>query len=366
MKQRNHAFDLLCGICIIRMIMLHITNACGFGKLDWWTEVMQWSYYFMSFFFFKAGYFNKTVAGDSREFCRKKFRQLMIPYFVWGLIGNASYFFFVWFIFDPNNALSKQVEISHLWRSSQFYGNIPCWFLFSFFIAYLVAHFIAKLPPLFRIPLPQRLRWNPARAVLNFKAHWFILGFPFISYWAWTKDNPLWFGLDNVFIGIYLFYLGRLWHFATERLGRDASIAVSVVMLAVFVILNLSFRSSYTMVDNIWVGNPVVTVVDITLALCGLSGILLNISLPRIPVINYIGQHSMVFFVAHYPIMMFYKMVRSANVRTLRGHWDDYTILVFMIFTICFLLVPYVEKVPWFSGRFSGKPSSGGKAEKAE
>lgn len=353
--KRNHAFDFLCGICIIRMIMLHITNACGFGKLDWWVETMQWSYYFMSFFFFKAGYFNKTVAGDSREFCIKKFKQLMIPYFVWGSIGNVIYFFFVWFILDPANALCKAVTLPHTWEASQFYGNIPCWFLFSFFIAYIVAHFISKVPPLFRIPIPKSMRWNPNREVLNFKIHWFILGFPFISYWMWTMDNPLWFNLDNVFIGIFLFYLGRLWHFATERLGRESSVVVSIFLLLVFVFLNFTIRTSYTMVDNIWVGNPVVTVISITLALCGLSGILLNINMPRIPVINYIGQHSMVFFVAHYPILMLYKMIRSANVRTLRDHWDDYTILILVIFSICFLLVPYVEKVPWLSGRFKKK-----------
>lgn len=352
MKQRNHAFDLLCGICIIRMIMLHITNSCGFGKEEWWTIIMQWSYFFMSFFFFKAGYFNKTVSGDSREFCKKKFKQLIVPYLVWGFIGNIVYFFFVWFILDPNNTLCKQVEIKHIWESSQFYGNIPCWFLFSFFISYIVCHFIAKVPPLLRIPIPESLRWNKNRSVLNFKIHWFILGFPFISYWMWTKENPLWFGLDNVFIGIYLFYLGRLWHFVMERLGRKASLAVGVVMAIGFCILNYMYAGSYTMVDNIWVGDPLITVCAITLALCGLSGILLNLNIPRIPVIGYIGQHSMVFFVAHYPIMMFYKMTRSANVRTLRGHWDDYTILIFMIFVICFLLVPHVERVPWLSGRF--------------
>ena len=64
----------------------------------------------------------------------------------------------------------------------------------------------------------------------------------------------------------------------------------------------------------------------------------------------------MVFFVAHYPILMFYKIVRSANVHTLRGHWDDYIILLFFLFGICFLLIPYVEKVPWLSGRWK-KPA---------
>ena len=52
------------------------------------TIVMHWTFFFMSFFFFKAGYFNKTVDGNSWEFTKKKFRQLMIPYFVWLLFAT--------------------------------------------------------------------------------------------------------------------------------------------------------------------------------------------------------------------------------------------------------------------------------------
>ena len=350
MTTRNHTFDFLCGICIIRMMMLHITNSCGFGNEPWWTPIMDWSYYFMSFFFFKAGYFNKTVAGDSRAFCKKKFRQLIIPYLTWGLIGNAIYFFFVWFILDPRNAFVKQVKLSHLWESSQFYGNIPCWFLFSFFIAYIVAHFIAKLPPLLRIPIPKHLQWNH-RTVLNIKLHWLILTFPFLSYWCYTQDNPLWFNLDNVFIGIYLFYLGRLWHFLMEKLKPRRVIILSTLFILAFIYLNATQGGKYTMSDNLWTGNPHIVTLNITLILCGLSGLLISLHLPRIPIINYIGQHSMVFFVAHHPILMFYKLTRSANVHTLRGHWDDYTILTFILFSLCFLLIPHVERIPFLSGR---------------
>ncbi len=347
MKQRNHAFDLLCGICIIRMITLHVTSACGFGQEDWWTPVMQWSYFFMSFFFFKAGYFNKTVSGDSKAYLKDKFKRLMVPYLVWGTIGNIIYFFFTTFILDPRNSLVRQIDIKHLWTTSQFYGNIPCWFLFSFFMAYVVAHFISKVPPLFSVTLFGRKR--------NFKIHWFIFLLPFLSYWLYTKGNPLWFSFDNVFIGIYLFYLGRVWHFAIEKMGENVTLAVSGILFAVFICLNGVFAGKYTMSDNVWEGNPYIVVLNITLALCGISGLLLSIRTPRVPVLNYIGEHSMVFFVAHYPILMFYKMIRSANVRTLRSHWDDYTILLLLLFGVCFLLVPYVEKVPFLSGRFKKK-----------
>ena len=214
-------------------------------------------------------------------------------------------------------------------------------------MAYVVAHLITKIPPLLKVRIAGKTR--------NIKIHWFIFSLPFVSYWLWTKGNPMWFGFDNVFIGIYLFYLGRMWHFAIEKMGKNITLGVSGILLAVFVYLNATYMSEYAMVDNIWKGNPVTTVIGITFALCGLSGVLLTIRLPRIPVLNYIGEHSMVFFVAHYPLMMLYKMIRSANVKTLRGHWDDYTILIFILFGVCFLLVPYVEKVPWLSGRFKKK-----------
>ena len=73
MKQRNHAFDILCGICIIRMVTLHIMAFCGLDKQDWWLEVMKWSFFFMSFFFFKAGYFNKgTSAGSDFDYLKDR------------------------------------------------------------------------------------------------------------------------------------------------------------------------------------------------------------------------------------------------------------------------------------------------------
>ena len=136
MKERNHAFDFLCGICIIRMILYHITGFCYMAEEDGWRIVMHWTFFFMSFFFFKAGYFNKTVDGNSWEFTKKKVKQLMIPYFAWGFIGCLVYFTFAWFVLDPRNAMVKSVTVSHIWSTSGFYGNGPCWFLFSFFVAF--------------------------------------------------------------------------------------------------------------------------------------------------------------------------------------------------------------------------------------
>jgi fucose 4-O-acetylase-like acetyltransferase len=331
---RNHAFDFLCGICIIRMVMLHITGNVGLEDEPWWTAVMEWTYYFMSFFFFKAGYFNKTMSGDSWSYVKDKARRLLIPYIVWGTIGNVIFFFFAWLILPSDNAMVKGLEWSHVWMTGKFFGNAPCWFLLSFFCAYVAMHFMSRVRGL----------------------RWVAVGFPFVSWWLAELGNPLWLGLGNVFFGIFLFFLGRVWRWMMQRMRRRWSLLVSVLLLAVFAWMNVAHHSEHSMADNLWTGSPLVVVASTIASLCGLSGLLLNIRIPRVPLVNYIGQHSMVFFVCHMPLIIFYRMVRSAAVHSLTRHWDDYVLLIFICFGFCLLLVPHVERVPWLSGRF--KPSA--------
>jgi len=347
MKERNHAFDFLCGICIIRMLLYHITGFCYMAQKTEWQMVMHWTFFFMSFFFFKAGYFNKTVDGNSWDFTKKKFKQLMVPYFAWGLIGNIVFFTFVWFILDPNNSIVKNIDVRHIWTTSGFYGNGPCWFLFSFFMAYIAMHLFRKCPS---IAIPTSYNTS-----FRIKIHWIVLLFPFVSYWLYTLGNPLILSLNNVFWGVFLFFLGRLWRVAIERLRPRKMIILSSFMIIAFVILNIFDDSEYTMSSNDWIGNFPLLFAKLILSSCGLSGLFLSLHFPRIPIVNYIGEHSMVFFVAHYPILNFYKMLRSNYVHSIRGKEDDLIIMIILTFVTCAFLVPYVEKTPWLSGRFKSK-----------
>ena len=342
MKQRNHAFDFLCGICIIRMILLHITNMCNLGGYDTWTHIMHWTFYFMSFFFFKAGYFNKTVEGSSVDFIKKKAKQLLVPYFVWGSIGCIVWFFFVVFFLPKDNSMVKEMTISHLWTTSSFWGNVPTWFLLSFFTSYVVMHLLRKCPP---------LTLSMGGRSIPLKLHYLTLFFPLISYWMYKHDNPMWFSLNNVFWGIFLFFLGKAWRTIIARLHTERTILLSAFMTVAFCILNIVDAGEYTMSTNTWDGSFSITFAKVILSICGVSGLLLSIHMPRVPFINYIGQHSMVFFVLHYPILVLYKMIRVSNAHSMKGHWDDWFILVILTFAFCTWLVPYVERIPWLSGR---------------
>lgn len=331
MKERNHAFDLLCGLCIIRMISLHTMTFCGHQLDDWWREVMQWTYFFMSFFFFKAGYFNKSVTGDTLTYLKDKSKRLLVPYVSTGLIGCAVYFAFMPLMIHRYHKPIEPLAWSHIWNTSSFYGNQPTWFLFSFFSAYVLVHFVEKVKNL----------------------HWIILAFPIISYLLFTWKNPLFMSLNNVFMGVLFFELGRLWHYWMDRWGKRTTITISTVLIVAFVMSNFFFHdAAYTMSSNTFKGNPIISVFNITCILCGLAGLLIAMGTPRIPVINYIGEHSMVYFVGHYPILYIVKFTHLSFGRSIYGKADEAILLLPILFIICTWLVPYIEKTPWLSGRW--------------
>ena len=328
MKQRNHAFDFLCGICILRMVSLHVMQMCGEGGQDWWNVIMSWS-----FFFFKAGYFNKSLAGDSKAYCLDNAKRLLIPYLAAGLIGDVIYFAFFPQLLSMYKNPIEPITWSMVWERSHFFGNPPCWFLFSFFSAYILAHFIEKVRYL----------------------HWIVLLFPWVSYWMYTLNNPMWMSFNNVFIGIFFFSLGRVWRKAMERMGKQTTIYVSVALIVYFVIANFLWHGEYAMARNAFDGNPVMAVINTTAILCGLAGLLIAVDMPRIPLINFIGEHSMVYFISHYPILYFYKFTHLCFGRSIWGRADDVIILLPALFMICSWLVPYIERVPWLSGRWPKK-----------
>lgn len=330
MKGRNHVFDFLCGLCIIRMVCLHIMSFCGKSEVAWWTSVMEWTFYFMSFFFFKAGYFNKGVAQTgTRDYIADRTRRILIPYISSGLIGLAVYFSFLPFLLDRYDKPVETLEWEHIWQTSSFYGNLPTWFLFSFFVTYLAVHFIEKV------------RW----------LHWAVVLFPLMAYWLFLKGNPLWMSINNVFMGIFFFYLGMLWRQAMKHLSRQTILWASVGMLLMFVALNIFWRGEYTMSVNEFKGSFVATMLKMLFAICGLTGLLSCLNLPRIPGICYIGQHSMVYFISHYPMLYYYKFMHLSFGRSIWHRSDDVLILIPVVFCICTWMVPLVERVPWLSGK---------------
>lgn len=328
-KPRNNAFDLLCGICILRMVTLHAVCQTGLRGAVWWRETMAWTFFFMCFFFFKAGYFNKGVGGNAFAYLRDRFLRLLVPYFAWGIIGGLIAF--CWLCLFPEGIHKALAGIAKFrWATNGFtFGNSPLWFLLSFFSAYIIVFFMERIRHL----------------------HWAVLLFPAISYWLFRLGNPLWFGLNNVFCGTACFYLGKVWHRALNHLGRRRALVVSVVLCAGFVVANIFAHGSYEMHDNAWKGAFWQVILCTLLSLPGISGILLSLPTPRVPLVSYIGEHSMVYFVMHYPIILSYAYACILLGHDRKGSIPDLILSTLLSFALCTLAVPYVKRIPWLSGR---------------
>ena len=344
MRARNHAFDLLCGLCIVRMMMLHAISMCGYRHEFWFDKLMAWTFFFMSFFFFKAGYFNKGVSGATMPYLADRAKRLLVPYATWAAIGSAVYFGYLLLFPSSFRKYYRMLSWHHLWDDSHVWGNPPLWFLVSFFTTYVVVFFLSKVPPLRlrRLALPLSL---------------LSVAFPFVSYYLWTERNPLWMSLNNVFMGVFFFYLGRSWHWLRQRVPRWWLMGLSVVLIAVFVYGNFHWHGQYDMSLNKFMGKPWGAGINTVCALVGISGLLLSLPLRRVPLLGYIGQHSMVYFVAHYPLFHLYAFTHLAFHHTVAYHWEDFILMMLFALVTCTWLVPHVERVPWLSGRWPLAPS---------
>ena len=333
---RNHAFDFLCGLCILRMVTLHVVCQTALRQTDWWKLIMEWSFYLMSFFFFKAGYFNKGVQGDSRSYCWDKFRRLMIPYFSWAAISAGVCLFFM--LSFPGKFPGTEQSFHHfrVLVGGFTWGNSPLWFLPCFFAAYIIVHFIEKVRHL----------------------HLIIILFPLLSYWLFRQGNPLYFMLDNVFCGAFFFYLGKLWHKALDKTGDRKGLLASIILVIAFVCVNIYLHGEYEMRTNTFVGPFWRVMLNTMLALTGLSGILLTTHIRRIPGICYIGEHSMVYYIGHYPLIMCYVYISLLMGHNIKKSVPDMLVMTVLVFAICTLLVPLVERVFWLSGK--SLPKRGG------
>ena len=130
---RNQSFDQVAGICIIFMIFTHI---CQLSYQTGWPVYMKSLgvfYFYMYFFFMKSGMFfhEKSI----RDCIRNNARHLLMPYFLYMLIGHIVHCISIYVKegFLPLSSIFIQpwYEI-YSWGSS--IGNLPVWFLLCLFL----------------------------------------------------------------------------------------------------------------------------------------------------------------------------------------------------------------------------------------
>ena len=144
-SERDNTLDCACGILIIHMILGHIfqwsqLTATHFYR---WMNIL---YFFMPWFFFKAGIFYKKT--PVKKVISTGFRRLIVPFIALSLIGHA--FLCISFVQEGGHTwqdflISPIKDILLLGSTT---GNFPLWFLLSlFFTKILYSLLNTQIPP---------------------------------------------------------------------------------------------------------------------------------------------------------------------------------------------------------------------------
>ena len=127
------------------MVTLHIMTLTGQRDQVWWQEVMQWTYYFMSFFFFKAGYFCRSVGGRNRAYLIDRRPRLLAPYLSSAFICLLVFFSFYYPLKNKYGHFVEEISWSQLSKTSGEYGNTPIKLNFYIVWMYVVAQIAANM-----------------------------------------------------------------------------------------------------------------------------------------------------------------------------------------------------------------------------
>ncbi len=277
MKKRLDHYDLISGLFIVQIIMMHILQfAKVFDNNTYFTLVMHISFFFMPWFYFKSGYFHKNDQKLDKQYLKTKAKKLLIPFISFFIIGSI---------------IQISIELYEAqrpaWRIflSPFYqflqngnggsGNLPLWFLISLFFTNIIY-----------------------TAINQYNLKWVIIMFPIIGYILQLYHVKLPLGINNLFLAIFFYFAGNIFH----KLENTQKIIQLIIAVPLY-ILNVFYCNSYVgfMTNTLAYGDYFIYIIS---SLAGI--ILLNFigsKLNYLKPINYIGKNSFIYYVLHWPIL---------------------------------------------------------------
>ena len=315
-RERLRYYDLISGLNLIRIIVMHIFQFSGNYYDTVFSFYMQVTFFFLPWFYFKAGYFYSNPKNGTKAYLIDKTKRLLLPFFIFTIIG-----FLIALPFELRDSTRP------LWRIflSPFYamlrwgnggnGNLPLWFLLSLFFTLTGFLFLNK-----------------------FKLKWIIILFPVIGYVLYLYDVVLPLGLSNVFLAIFFLAAGNIYRHKIENkkfgpLLLGAAIGI-YGFTQLFCFSSLDFRT-----NAVTSGNYFIYVISI------LAGLLLVYQIGKrinyIKPINYIGENSIVYFVAHWPIVLLVKNIMdSFSLKTSGyGYAAILSLVTFLLLPLCVKLL---------------------------
>ena len=134
-SRRKVFLDVVSGLMIVHMIMGHVLQHSGLWYVEgdqWYRPVRMALFFFMPWFYFKAGVFlsRKREVG---AFVRRDVRRLLVPFVVWTAIGSLCYIALEAWL-EPRPWIKMLASpVKSVWVNGSAGGNLALWFLLSLF-----------------------------------------------------------------------------------------------------------------------------------------------------------------------------------------------------------------------------------------
>ena len=155
-------------------------------------------HFFMPWFFYKSGQFFKK-----RDYCtliKKDIRKLLLPFFVWSIIGYLFYLILCYFDGDLSFRNIGYRVLKTFWLEGFVQLNRPLWFLYSFFMVRLIANIL----------LPEKHILNKFIYVYMAILLGTLYGITYLSYLYKNPLIPQW--VANISAGLAFYILGYFLH----------------------------------------------------------------------------------------------------------------------------------------------------------
>lgn len=288
--------DNITGLLIIYMIYTHACHTAGVSGTDL-NRLIDNYWIFMPWFFFKGGLFYKEQPFIA--YIKKNWSRLLLPFLKFSIVGHVLYCTYIGVIQGINPEIIFVAPIKELVISGSVKGNLPLWFLSTFFMVHVI--------------------YNTLFPLLRCKGSSFILLSIFtvlcILWYHYGVSMPLYIG--NILSGLIFFSMGHVmkdYIFETtssDTLWNKKTCIYIISILLLFI--HLFFYPS-----NVDMHNNIVTIGDYHLwiiyavAIC-VSYIFLFKQIPLdLRALSFVGKESMTFYVYHWILFCFIRILLVA------------------------------------------------------
>ena len=281
--RRDITLDILRGIGILFVVFGHI---CHIYEV----RVYIWGFHIPIFFFISGLLFNKAKYSGFFDYCKKKFRNLLLPYLFFYLIT-----FIYWLLIERRFRGAEIVPLTQV--LGMFYGTYSLkWMYFNGALWFI--------PCLFSMEILYWFVSNCRSCVLKviLLVIVYLIGILSIRFSPWLP-----FGLCAALVGLVFFGMGdwfKVYYKRTIEFGNENRLVLFSIVIALFILqlVLLPFTGAdlaALQINNYWMYIPISTI--------GVSlFFFVSLIIRKNFVLEWLGRNSLVIFALQEPV---YRMV---------------------------------------------------------